>query len=101
MNTPTCPTCGTDRYLRYLKFTPANTYVRDFGVTTRTVTDDPVSEFFCRKCDYFNGYSVPAEWEQPDETVSDQDILRDFGAVYMEHGRRTTSEGGGVFKTTL
>lgn len=101
MDVPTCPICGTDRYLRYIDFTPAQTYVRDFGVTTRTMTDNPVSKYFCRKCNYFNGHSVPMEWEQPDETVSDQEILRDFGAVYMERGRRTTNEGGGMTKTTL
>lgn len=93
MSAPNCPRCKTNIYLRYLEFTPAKHYTRRIptggGRTiTRQETDAPVSTYKCRKCGHFNGHSVPMDWTEPVEMVTDDQILEEFGAVYPENGTR-------------
>lgn len=97
MNTPSCRNCRTDAYLRYLDYTPARTRTLNLrsqqAQFTRERVDDPVSDYFCRKCGLRDGRSVPIDWEQPDETIADDAILEEFGGVFTAPGLRKGRDG--------
>lgn len=96
METPTCPSCRTDKYLRYLHFQPGYSHVLDLGVTQRNQWQGPETQFYCRKCNYFNGHTVPDGWEPPNETITDQEILAEVGHVYANQGQKTTRQPNGT-----
>lgn len=103
MTVPTCPSCKTDKYLKYTNFEPATTEVLRLpvaGGVTRHRQVNPKVDFFCRKCGYSNGYTVEADWTPPTaDTVTPQE-LRALGAYWSApHQKVTHTEGGGTVIT--
>lgn len=93
MDTPECATCGTDKYLRITSFEEA--YDDDLAfpmgngdVVHHSQHHAPVVQFLCRKCGYRNGYSVPDDWRPGPETVTDDEIRKEFGSVVYRLGMR-------------
>lgn len=56
--------------------------------------------FFCRKCGYFNGYSVDFDWAPPVDTVT-QEELRALGSYWEAPNRKVTVTKGGGSVTKL
>lgn len=100
MNEPTCAACGPD-YLRITNFTPGSAAQIPFRTAQETIyktqTTSPRALFFCRKCGRSNGHSVPMDWNPPTESLSDDEILDKFGAVWLnEHREKVRNEDGSV-----
>lgn len=90
MNSPNCPSCRTDRYLKITEFTRG--YSEDASIRTaqgtipKTRKVEPVAQFFCQKCGYFNGHTVPADWVAPqDPDISE---LKEQGIYFSEPGMK-------------
>jgi hypothetical protein len=99
MTTPICPTCRTDKYLKYTDFQPATTEeirLPVAGGITRSRDVAPVVQFFCRKCGYSNGYSVDVDWTPPADTVTDDDLRALVTYWEAPHRSVTVTEGGGT-----
>jgi len=66
---PTCPRCGTDKFLEILEYRPFRTEPLQFGTSQGKITRmrdvEPEAQYECRACRYFNGHTVPREWEPP------------------------------------
>lgn len=104
MNTPSCRSCGTDAYIRILKYTPGYVDTMEFPVGPgRTVTKHsdvgPVAEYFCQKCGSFNGHTVPEGWE-PKPDPSERELAK-LGSWTEADGRRVTIRDDGSRMETL
>jgi hypothetical protein len=103
MNTPNCPKCSTDQYLKITDFTRG--YNEDTSIRTgqgtipRTRRVDPVAQFFCQKCGYFNGHTVPADWEPTkDPDVSE---LKGQGIYFSQPGMKHERMADGSWRMTF
>lgn len=104
MAIPTCTGCGTDRYLKYLDFQPATTEelrLPAAGGITRSRRVEPVVQFFCRKCGYFNGYSVDFDWTPPTEDPVSERELRSLGSYWEAPNKKVTVTNDGGTITTF
>lgn len=103
METPNCRHCGTDKYLKITEYTEG--YIEDDsrrtaqGIIPRTRRVEPVAQYFCQKCGYFNGHTVPADWKPtPDPDITE---LQDAGVYFT--GPRTKHERmeNGVWRVSM
>jgi hypothetical protein len=103
MTVPICPSCKSDKYLQYTEFEPATSQevrLPVSGGATRTRNIDPVVRFFCRKCGYFNGYTVDTDWTPPERDTVSIDELRALGSYWVGPDKKVTvREDGGTVTT--
>lgn len=89
MQTPTCPTCGSDKFLKVIDHQPGYTKLIYFrtaqGTISQPETVAPTVEYLCQGCGYFNGHSVDADWTPPRE-MSEQEVLAEREVVYPRRG---------------
>lgn len=66
-----CRTCKTDDYLQFSNFVAGHDETRSLGnawggtAINRSRSIGPVVEYTCLKCGWFNGHTVPDDWEVP------------------------------------
>ena len=105
MNTPSCRSCNTDKYLRFTNFEPGRVNVQHHRTAQGTIRKErPVSpevEYFCGRCGSFDGISVDMGWEPPTTQMTDDEIMSECGQYAPSRGTITRRTPGGGTVTAL